>query len=112
MRTNYEIRERISRLKGIACDHMISHTAAMSSRFIDREREIKQIMADKVAHSIAGDVMRGGTWSRRREPEGEVFSLRGYWLTYEDLYRLMEEAYDLGRTKPVALMAALKERNA
>lgn len=110
MRTNYEIRERISRLKGIACDHMISHTVAISSRFIDPERGIKQIMADKVAHSIAGNVMRGGTWSRRWEPEGEVFSVRGYWLSYEDLYRLMEEAYSLGRTRPVAATVEPEER--
>jgi hypothetical protein len=106
MRTNYEIRERISRLKGIACDHTISHAVVMSSRFFDPEQEIKQIMADKVAHSIAGDVMRGGTWSQRWEPQGEVFSVRGYWLAYDDLCRLMEEAYSMGRTAPVGRAVA------
>jgi hypothetical protein len=101
--TNYKVRELLSRVKTVKCDHTLTYSAILQLRAPDPERQVRMLMADKVAHAIAGDILNGGLWSKRHEPEGEVFSVRGHWLTYEQLYLLVEEAYSMGRTEPVAL---------
>jgi hypothetical protein len=98
--TNYKLRELLSRVKTVRCDHTIAYSTILRLYDPDPEREVKMLMADKVAHSIAGEILRGGLWSQRQEPEGEVFSVRGHWLTYEQLYLLVEEAYSMGRADP------------
>ena len=72
----------------------------------DPERIAQHRAADMVSHLIAGDILQGGTWRRSKEPEGEFFSVKGYWLTYDELYRLLEDAYSLGRAEPIALTSA------
>jgi hypothetical protein len=101
--TNYKVRELLSRVKTVRCDHTLTYSAILQLREPDPERQVRMIMADKVARAIAGDILHGGLWLQRAEPEGEVFSVRGHWLTYEQLYLLAEEAYCMGRTEPVAL---------
>lgn len=101
--TNYKLRELLSRVKTVRCDHTLTYSAILQIGMLDPEREVKMIMADKVAQAIAGDILRGGLWSKRHEPEGEVFGVRGHWLTYEQLYLLVEEAYSMGRTERVAV---------
>lgn len=98
--TNYKLRELLSRVKSVRCDHVISYDKILRLYSPDPGPEVRAIMADKVAHSIVGEILRGGLWSQRREPEGEVFSVRGHWLTYEQLYLLVEEAYSMGRADP------------
>ena len=100
---NYKLRDLLSRQKYIGHTHTFSYSAALRES-IDVEGEIKRRMADRVAHAIAGDILRGGTWARRAEPEGIVYTVRGLWLDYETAYRLLEEAYSMGRTEPVFIM--------
>lgn len=64
--------------------------------------DTKRRLADKMAHAIVGDLMARGRWTQRSEPEGATISFDGYFLTYEELVLLMREAYDMGRTQPVA----------
>ena len=109
MNTQHKLRELLARVKIIRCDHSVSYSARVQWRSNDLERQIKRIIADKVAHEIAGEVMRGGTWSQTRGPDGEVFSVSGIWMDYDSLYRLVEDAYSMGRTEPVE--AKLKEKN-
>ena len=97
MNTQHKLRELLARVKIIRCDHSVSYSARVQWRSNDLERQIKRIMADKIAHEIAGEVMRGGTWSQTRGPDGEVFSVRGIWIDYDSLYRLVEDAYSMGR---------------
>ena len=105
--TNYRIRELVSGLKGIACDQVISYTAIASMRF-DPEMEMKRLAADRISHEIAGDVMRQSTWQWVREPHGEVIRVRGYWLDYESLCRLLEDAYSMGRCDAPTIYEGLK----
>lgn len=100
---NYRLREMLSKIKYIGGKHTVTWTALNQMRFNPDEMAQRQV-ADKVAHHIAGDILQGGTWRRGKEPEGEVFSVNGYWLTYDELYRLLEDAYSLGRTEPVAMV--------
>ena len=93
---NYKLRELASRQKFIGASQTFSYTASMQIGFDNPERILKQRMAEKVAHTIADDIMHNGTWQHRREPEGEVYSVKGVWLDYDTLYRLLEEAYALG----------------
>ena len=93
----YKLRELLDRVKIIRCDHSVSYSAIVQWRSNDLERQIKRIIADEVAHEIAGEVMRVGTWSKTRGPDGEVFSVRGIWMDYDSLYRLVEDAYSIGR---------------
>ena len=98
MNTQHKLRELLARVKTIRCDHSVSYSAIVQWRSNDPERQIiKRIMADKVAHEIAGEVMRVGTWSKTRGPDGEVFSVSGIWMDYDSLYRLVEDAYSMGR---------------
>ncbi len=99
---NYRLREMLSRVQYIQCTDVVSYEVIMRSFNYEPERRIKQHMADKVAHEIAGKLLRGGEWQHTSVPQGEEFRVRGYWLTYEQMYRLLEEAYSLGRTEPVA----------
>lgn len=103
MNQNYRLREMLSRVKGIGCDHTLRYAAILNIRF-NPEEEVKRLMAEKVAHDIAGQIYGKGEWRHERAPEGEVFSVRGYWLTYDALYDLLEQAYSLGRTEPVAMI--------
>ena len=103
MNTQHKLRELLARVKIIRCDHSVSYSARVQWRSNDLERQIKRIMADKVAHEIAAEVMRVGTWSQTRGPDGEVFSVSGIWMDYDSLYRLVEDAYSMGRTEPVAM---------
>ena len=100
---SYRLREMLSRIKGIGCKHTVTWTALNQMR-VNPDEMAQRRVADLVAHHIAGDIMRGGTWRRDKEPEGEVFSVNGYWLTYDELYRLLEDAYSMGRTEPVAMV--------
>jgi hypothetical protein len=99
--SQYKLREVLSRIKCLGLKHTVSWTALSQMRD-NPDEYAKRLMADMVAHHIAGDIMQGGTWKRSAEPHGEIFSVKGYWLTYEELYRLMEEAYSIGRTEPVS----------
>lgn len=102
---SYRLREMLSRIKVIGCKHVMTWTALHRMEYnFDPEEIARRQVADNVAHFIAGDIMQGGTWRRDKEPHGEVFSVNGYWLTYDELYRLMEDAYSLGRTEPVAMV--------
>lgn len=96
--SQYKLREMLSRVKGIGVSHVISWTAMHQMRS-DPERIAKQMTADNVAHHIAGEVMRNGTWRVTAEPDGQAYDLKGYWLTYDELYRLLEDAYSLGRAE-------------
>lgn len=100
---SYRLREMLSRIKVIGCKHTVTWTALNQMRFDPTEMAQRRI-ADLVAHQIAGDIMRGGTWRVDNDPEGKSFSVKGYWLTYDELYRLLEDAYSLGRTEPVAMV--------
>lgn len=43
--------------------------------------------------------------TKQRAGGGVLFS-QGDWLTYDELYRLLEDAYSLGRAEPIALTSA------
>lgn len=101
--SNYKLREMISGLKYICAQHMVSWTAMHSMRLDPPERIAKEQAANQVAHTVAADVMRRGTWQVTAKPEGNVYSVNGYWLTYDELYRLMEDAYSMGRLERPAL---------
>lgn len=107
MSQNYRLREMLSHVKGIGCDHTLSYAAIMSIRF-NPEEEVKRLMADRVAHDIARQIYGKGEWRHERGPEGEMFRVRGYWLTYDALYDLLEQAYSLGRTEPVAMIGSVE----
>lgn len=64
---------------------------------------LKRRMADKMAHTISGQLMTMGRWTQMNRPEGATITFDGYFLTYEELVMLMREAYDMGRTKPIGL---------
>ena len=105
--SQYKLREMLSKLNVLGCREVVSWTA-MSQMRENPDEIVKRHMADLVAHHIVGDIMHGGTWRRSREPEGEAFSVKGYWLTYDELYRLLESAYSIGRTEPVATSMEVK----
>jgi hypothetical protein len=90
---NYEIREIISRkLKDIKCYSKISHDVAAGIP----ENHIHKMMRSEIARQIADQLYVKDKWRRHMEPTGEVYSVNGYWLTYDDLYILMEEAFSAG----------------
>lgn len=68
----------------------------------DWEQDLKRKMADKMAHTIAGQVLTMGLWTQMSRPEGATITFDGYFLTYEELVMLMREAYDAGRAEPIA----------
>lgn len=105
---NYKLREMLSRVKYISCNQVISYRRIVQSFAHNPEQMAKRSMADQVAHEIADQLLRGGEWQRTAVPEGEEFRVRGYWLTYEQLYLLLEDAYSLGRTTPVGIIGVVE----
>lgn len=97
---NVRLLDMLSKVKAVGCDTMMTY-AAMARRGCktaqELELQVKMNAADQVAHSIAGEVMRGGDWSRTDEPDGAVFRLRGYWMSRRQMIDLLQQAYDLGR---------------
>jgi hypothetical protein len=109
--SEFKIRERLSSLKGIGCDHIVDWTVLSSARNDDPETFARMRVADLTARTIVEGLLRGKGWDVRKEPHGEVFSLRGYWFTYDELYRLSLDMYTIGRLTPVAsLMEVTHER--
>lgn len=103
---NYKLRALISKVNGIGHKHVISVTEIAQARWGDDvERLVKQRAADAMAHHIAGDLMRGGHWQHTSLPEGEEFRVQGYWLTFEQIYRLLDEAHSLGRQSAMVVRA-------
>lgn len=95
MHTNYKIREMLSKVKGIFHDQSISYESIAKLTF-NPEREIKLRAAEIIAREIAGQLLENGKWSWVREPLGEVIRVRGYWLDYESMYNLLQDAYNMG----------------
>lgn len=102
---NYKLRELISKANGIGHKQIVSLTEIVQAMLGDDiERFVKQRAADAMAHHIAGDLMRGGHWQHTSLPEGEEFRVQGYWLTFEQLYRLLDEAHSLGRQSAMVVL--------
>jgi hypothetical protein len=102
---NPHIRALLQGVRKIGVTVTESWAALERVRFHSDEQwaeETKRRMADKMAHTIVSDLLAGGRWTQRNEPHGATITFDGYFLTYDELVRLMREAYDLGRTEPVA----------
>lgn len=106
---NYKLREMLSRINVIGFKHVITwHEFNLMRSSLDPNETAQRHVADLVSRHIAGHIMRGGTWRQDEEPEGKVFSVKGHWLTYDELYELLNKAYSLGRTEPVAIAVEKK----
>ncbi len=99
---SYKLHKLISKLNISKVTEIIPYDKLVSIGSYDPVPNVKYQVADAVAHAIAGEILKGGTWERRLEPEGEVYSVKGIWLDYNSLYKLVEEAYSMGRLEPVA----------
>lgn len=106
MNDEIELRDMLSRVKYITCSHTVSYET-IARMHSDPLREIQHRVADMIAHSIAEEILGKGDWLQTTEPEGERFRVRGYWLTYEEMFSLLDRAYQLGRSKAPVIKGLL-----
>lgn len=62
----------------------------------DAMDHVKLRLADMVAHEIAGDVLKGGKWTRLDDSSGVQMRVRGFWLARDEMLRALTDAYRAG----------------
>lgn len=109
---NYELRKILSPIAGIIVTEVVSYPVmARRQSHVDPLDNAKRKVADVAAHKIAGHILRNSEWQQTALPEGLELRIRGYWLSYDKLFSLLEEAYTLGRTVPVAVSVVHETTN-
>lgn len=94
---NPELRGILTNIPIVRADVTVSLHEQLQMRFErDLERLIRERAARMIASEISRDLFNKGRVSKMRTFDGDRFTVEGSFLTYDQLYNLVFDAYSLG----------------